>query len=270
MSIDEAQPLEGGAPESTEAPAPTQAPAEAPTSPEPTPAPAANNEPETLLDGVDAAKPEPTEDLVDTPTNPDARPDWLPEKFETPEDLVKAYNEMGTKIREKTEPPESYDVKVTNGENSENVDLTETDVAAFKEAGLTNDQAQKITNYFYDSVLPDIVEAKTDLEKQRLAQEWNVGADSNEFSQQLAQVKSWAQQNMPEAAVTELSRTAKGVATLATLMEQGAASHRAVGDSSSPRMGKQDLANLMNDDRYWNGDEDYREYVRQQFSRTYD
>jgi len=54
------------------------------------------------------------------------------------------------------------------------------------------------------------------------------------------------------------------------LMEQGAASHRVVGDNSNQRMDKQQLNDLMNDDRYWNGDEDYREYVRQQFSRAFD
>jgi hypothetical protein len=233
-------------------------------------APVENSQPETLLDGIEPAVEEPKEDLIDTPENPDARPEWLPEKFKSPEDLVKAYNEMGAKIREKNEPPESYEIKVGDPESLEPVDLTENDVAAFKEAGLTNEQAQKITDYFYQSVMPDIIEAKASIEKERLAQEWNLGADSNEFTHQLAKVKAWAQQNMPEAAVTELSRTAKGVATLATLMEQGAASHRAVGDNSSPRPNRQQLNDLMNDDRYWNGDEDYREYVRQQFTRAFD
>ena len=255
MMDDEAQVPAEGAPESTEQQ----------SQPEQT------QQPETILDGVETPAPEePAEDVVDTPENPDDRPEWLPEKFKTPEDLVKAYNEMGAKIREKTEPPDSYELKVGDSENPEAVDLTENDVAAFKEAGLTNDQAQKITEYFYESVMPDIVQAKADIEKQQLAQEWNLGADSNEFTQQLAKVKAWAQQNMPEAAVTELSRTAKGVATLASLMEQGAASHRAVGDNSSPRPDRKQLNDLMNDERYWNGDEDYREYVRQQFARAFD
>ena len=227
---------------------------------------------ETIFDGVEPApsEPAPAEDQVNTPENPDARPEWLPEKFNTPEDLVKAYNEMGAKIREKNEPPESYDLKVGDEENPEQVDLTENDVAAFKEAGLTNDQAQKITQYFYDSVMPDIIEARADLEKDRLAQEWNVGKDSSEFSQQLAQVKAWAQQNMPESVVTELSRTAKGVSTLNQLMEQGAASQRVAGDNASSRPTKQQLTEMMQDPRYINGDDDYREYVRQQFVRAYD
>ncbi len=258
---DETAQVPEGTPESTEQA--IEQPVEQPTE--------QGQEPETIFDGVEPAVEQPAEDLVDTPENPDARPDWLPEKFKTPEDLVKAYNEMGAKIREKNEPPENYEVTLAGADDSrEPLELTENDVAAFKEAGLTNEQAQKITDYFAESVMPDLIQAKADIEKQRLAQEWNMGADSNEFTQQLAKVKAWAQQNMPEAAVTELSRTANGVATLSKLMEQGAASHRAVGDSTSSRMSKQELTDLMNDERYWNGDESYRDYVRQQFAKTFD
>jgi len=225
---------------------------------------------ETIFDGVEAApaeQPAQEQEYVDTPENPDARPEWLPEKFKTPEELVKAYNEMGSKIREKTEPPEQYEVKLEDGSD---VELTESDVEVFKDVGLNNEQAAKLTNYFYESVVPNLMEAKADIEKQRLSLEWNMDANSNEFTQQLAQVKSWANQNLPESVVTELSRTANGVATMTQLMEQGAKSHRAVGESSQPRPDKTQLMEMMNDQRYWNGDEDYREYVRQQFERAYD
>ena len=231
---------------------------------------ATSQEQDTILDGVEAATPESTEEpeqLVDTPENPDARPEWLPEKFKTPEDLVKAYNEMGAKIREKTEPPESYDIQFEDGTA---IDLTESDVETFKKAGMTNDQVKVVTEYFYNEIMPSLVEAKTNVEKSRLAMEWGMDANSNEFQQQLGRVKAWANQNLPDAAVTELSRTAQGVQTIAKLMEQGSRGSRAVGESVAPRPGKADLANLMNDERYWNGDEDYREYVRQQFERAYD
>lgn len=221
----------------------------------------------TILDGVEAPQEAPQEEFVDTPENPDARPEWLPEKFKTPEELVKAYNEMGAKIREKTEPPESYEIKLEDGTE---VGLSEADVEAFKKAGMTNDQAKAITEYFYQEIVPEMVEAKTAVEKDRLAMEWGMNADSNEFMQQLGRVKAWANQNLPEAAVTELSRTAQGVQTIAKLMEQGASGSRAVGESTAPRPNKAELQNLMNDQRYWSGDEDYREYVRQQFERAYD
>lgn len=221
----------------------------------------------TILDGVEPTPEAPAEEYVNTPENPEARPEWLPEKFQTPEDLVKAYNEMGAKIREKSEPPESYEIKFEDGSE---VELTESDVAAFKEAGLTNDQAKQLTQYFQESILPTLIEAKTDIEKDRLATDWGMDASSNEFMQQLGRVKAWANQNLPEAAVQELSRTAQGVQTIAKLMEQKASGSRSVGESTAPRPNKAELQNLMNDQRYWSGDEDYREYVRQQFERAYD
>ena len=231
-------------------------------------APVDDREPESIFDGVEVT-PAPSEasNEIDTPTNPDTRPEWLPEKFKTPEDLVKAYNEMGSKIRQKFEPPEDYEVKLP--ESEELVDLTPEDVAAFKEAGLTNEQAQKLTEYFYQSVVPSIQEARVSLELDRLADNWSMNKDSNEFTQQLATVKAWAQQNLPESVVGELSRSASGVNTMLSLMQQGAQAHRAVGQPQG-RPTKAELNQMMQDPRYWNGDEEYRNYVRQQFQLAYD
>ena len=228
-----------------------------------------------ILDNVEPAAPEQSDDTeyVNTPEKPpeepteEERPEWLPEKFKSPEELVKAYNEMGKKIREKSEPPESYEIQLEDGTDLE---LTEEDAQTFKDAGLTNDQAKHLSQYFHNTVMPALIEAKTEIEVERLSNEWNMPADSNEFQQQLAKAKAWANQNLPDAVTQELSRSAKGVQTIVSLMEQGAKGNKAVGESSSPRPAKSDLMNLMNDERYWNGDEDYRQYVRQQFERAFD
>jgi len=226
-----------------------------------------NQEPETIFDGVETPEPEATQDdVVNTPENPDARPEWLPEKFKSPEELVKAYNEMGAKIREKSEPPESYELTDKDGNA---VELLEADIQAYKDAGLTNEQAQKLIGYFYESIVPAITEARVSVEKDRLAMEWGVKSDSSEFSQQLASVKAWAQQNLPESVVNELSRSASGVVTLSKLMEQGAKAHMATSQPAT-RPNKGDLQNLMNDERYWKGDEEYRKYVAEQFKLAYD
>jgi len=239
-------------------------------------------QPETVFDGVETKPPtkeEPAEDLVNTPEKPPEdetetetaeRPDWLPEKFKTPEDLVKAYNEMGAKIREKNEPPEAYELKVTTGDEEKNIDLTEAEVEVFKDANLTNDQAQKITQYFHEHVVPEIVNARAAIEKDRLSVAWNLEPGSEEFAQQLSQVKSWADQNLPDTVVAELSRSASGVQTIASLMHQGKQGHKVTGDSTSSRPTKEEVRSLMNDERYWNGDEDYRTYVQQQFQKAFD
>ena len=238
--------------------------------------------PETVFDGVDAeppAKEEPTEDLVNTPERPPEeepdtetaeRPDWLPEKFKTPEDLVKAYNEMGAKIREKNEPPESYEIVIPRGGEQVAIELTDAEVEFFKDANLTNEQAQKLTQYFHENVVPEVIEAKAAIEKDKLALEWGMDGNSNAFTQQLAQVKSWAQQNLPDSIVTELSRSAAGVRTMANMMEQGAQGQRVSGSTSESRPDKAQLTEMMNDERYWSGDETYRDYVRQQFQKAFD
>lgn len=224
-------------------------------------------EPASILEGVEAPAQEPEQqEVVNTPENPDARPDWLPEKFNSPEELVKSYNELGAKIREKNEPPETYELKLPEGVEG----LSDDDVAAFKEVGLTNDQAQKLTEYLYEAVVPALSEAKVSLEKERLSMDWNMRPDSTEFAQQLASVKAWAQQNLPEAVVGELAKTANGVMTMSRLMKEGASQHRAVGTSHQNRPTQADLQAMMQDERYWKGDEDYRRYVSEQFKLAYD
>jgi hypothetical protein len=227
-------------------------------------APVDDQEPESIFDGVEVPQQEPVNE-IDTPTNPEARPDWLPEKFKTPDDLVKAYNEMGSKIRQKFEPPEQYEIKL----GEEAVELTESDVAMFKETGLTNEQAQKLTEYFHESIVPALQEARVSLELDRLADAWGTPANSNEFKQQLASVKAWAQQNLPESVVAEMSKSSSGVNTLLSLMKQGAQAHRAVGQTQA-RPTKEDLNRMMQDERYWKGDEEYRNYVREQFRVAFD
>jgi len=54
---------------------------------------------ETSVDTTSASTTPSTETVADT----NARPEWLPEKFQTPEDLAKSYGELSTKIGQKEE-----------------------------------------------------------------------------------------------------------------------------------------------------------------------
>lgn len=54
-----------------------------------------------MIDLVDKHAEIPTEDLglpADDTTNSDDRPEWLPEKFKTPEEMAKAYSELESKL----------------------------------------------------------------------------------------------------------------------------------------------------------------------------
>ena len=201
------------------------------------------------------------------PNAQEERPPWLPEKFKTPEDLVKAYNEMGKKIREKHGPPEQYEIELPEGVG----ELSEQDVEAFKNMGLTNDQAQNLVNHFYQEVVPAIQDARADAERARLASVWNMGSpDSHEFHQRLTEVKSWASRNLPEAVVNEMAKTHNGVNALYQMMQQGAERNQVKPASAQSRPSQKELMDLMNDERYLKRDPDFMEYVNRRFREAYD
>jgi hypothetical protein len=53
---------------------------------------------EKMVAKVDAANQPPADDVPADDTPQEDRPGWLPEKFKTPEDLAKAYNELQSKL----------------------------------------------------------------------------------------------------------------------------------------------------------------------------
>lgn len=99
----------------------------------------------------------PVETKAETKTDGDQteRPEWLPEKFKTPEDLAKSFTELEGKLREKGKlAPESYTMP---DDMLETVDTEAEDYAAFtdiaKEVGLTNDGFNKLVNFAIEAGL---------------------------------------------------------------------------------------------------------------------
>tara|TARA_R100000951_G_scaffold17674_2_gene14088 strand:+ start:10365 stop:11096 length:732 start_codon:yes stop_codon:yes gene_type:complete len=85
----------------------------------------------TINEGVTASeKPEEV-------TEQSSRPDWLPEKFSSPEDMAKAYGELEGKLGKPAETPESSD---TAKEENLNIDKAE---EAVESAGLSMENLQQ-------------------------------------------------------------------------------------------------------------------------------
>jgi hypothetical protein len=242
----------------------TEAAQEAPVEETAAPATEETAAPETLFDGVEPAGQESSE--TQARENDPERPAWLPEKFKTPEDLAKSYSELEERMREGPKPPDSYDLKDAEGEA---LDLSEEDVAAFREAKLNEDQAQKVVDYFYDIIVPEITEARAEAQRSNLANEWGVKADSEQFQRRLAQVKAWANQNLPDSMTAELSRTAAGVNSIFKMMESGASVNSINGQQANSRPDKMELQKLMDDPRYWT-DDSYKNEVRKKFQEAFD
>ncbi len=204
----------------------------------------------------------PPEEGIDTP--PLERPEWLPEKFSTPEELVDAYNNMGKKIRDVQESklPEKYDLKLPEGVES----LPDEDAAFFREAGLSNDQAQKIMDYFVEQVMPEVQAARADLELEKLSSAWGATKDSPVFTERLAKVHKWASANLPAEIVKEMSRTASGVKQLHQMMDDGFV--LASTGSVTNKPSKNELESMVRDPRY-TSDPAFREKVEAEFRRVY-
>ncbi len=149
------------------------------------------------------------------------RPEWLPEKFKKPEDLAEAYKQLEKKLGEKSgesSVPETYEVEVPEALGSE---LGEEDEKFFKEAGFSNEQAQKFLTWLSDHALPEIRAATAEAQQERLGRAWNMDPKSEGFQKRMRELRGWAESNLPEEVVNSLRKSADGVQSLYTMMQQG-------------------------------------------------
>lgn len=143
----------------------------------------------------------------------ESRPDWLPEKFKSPEDMAKAYASLESKLGQpKEENPEvEEDVSPTENpsEVAELLDSKGLDFSAFQE------------EYFETGTLSE--EAYTALEEagfsQTLVDSWIAGQDAlanttrqsmyelTGGEEQYGQMVQWASDNLPESEVDAFNAT---------------------------------------------------------------
>ena len=185
---------------------------------------------------------------------PSEKPDFVPDKFWKEgeglqlESMAKSYAEAERKLHEKIpEPPEEYDIKPPEGVelDDDTPMLGDDDKKVFRELGLDNESAQKLTNHFYESILPVISEANAKTELANLAASWEMKPGENgempaEFKQRLGKVKDWADKNLPTEVTQHLRSSAAGVQALYGMMQQNVAPVQsdtgATGASSSMTM----------------------------------
>ena len=192
------------------------------------------------------------------------RPEWLPEKFQTPQEMVDAYNQMGKKIRDiqQGKAPEQYELNLPEGVEA----LPDDDAALFKELGLSNDQAQNIMDHFFEQVVPEIQQIRADAELEKLSASWGTEKDSKVFTDRLGKLYSWAQESMPPEVVREMGKSASGIQTLQKMMDQGYTPANVGADSGVAS--KAELESMVQDERYWK-DPAFREKVDRQFRTAF-
>jgi hypothetical protein len=193
------------------------------------------------------------------------RPEWLPEKYNTPEDLAKAYKELESKLGAKDE-----DIR--------NQILEEIQAEAF------SDRPEKAGDY----QLPDIVDEELAVDSE-LLQWWSEHSFENGYSQEefqkgiemYAQAIAGSQPDMeaeasklgdqaesrieaaslfankffPEAAIPAIERMCEsheGIIALETIMDAMKDGSFAGNTQPTAGLSEQALREMMNDERYFN------------------
>jgi len=200
--------------------------------------------------------------------NGDVRPEWLPEQFKKPEDLAESYKNLRSKMDGKDGPPEAYELELPEGVDG----LPEGDAATFKEMGLSNDNAQKLMDYFHKEVVPQMAEQQHEAQRQQLASAWEMTGEDGKpqveaLTTRLAEVKTWADKNVPPSVVTEMAKTADGMRSLYSLMQSKTKSPQSSGPVQPTT--KDELQQQVNDPRYWE-DEAFRNQVNKKYQQVFD
>lgn len=218
-------------------------------------------------------------------TEAPARPEWLPEKFNTPEDLASSYSQLESKL------------------GASQDDMRAQLMEEFEKAAIENRPAS-----VGDYVVPDGLD-ETLVNDNELFQWWANHAFENAYSQQefeeginmyaqalnagqpdldaekaalgenadarIQAVDLWSQKFFPEEyqdAILGLGATAKGIEALEYLMGQMGSSSLAGNTGAVQPLNEAELQSMMRDERYWNPakrDNAYVQKVQEGFSKLY-
>lgn len=234
---------------------------------------------------------EPVDETVETPEEQQAepqaeetteRPEWLPEKFKSAEDMAQAYAELekrmgqGTKEVEETEQPEEQQEE-TNDNKEEASDYNEAVVEASKEffendGKLSEDTYKKLEGIGLPRDLVDSYAAgQQALLQSEEAQIKGVAGDSYDA------MAEWANEHLPQEEIDAFDEAVtSGTVSQAKLAVQGlyaryqnatgATQPKLVqgavsGSSTMPFKSMQELARAQSDPRYRSGDKAYHQEI---------
>jgi plasmid maintenance system antidote protein VapI len=167
---------------------------------------------------VEQVEIKPTEETADKPIEESKvnRPEWLPEKFKSPEDMAKAYGELETKLgqpepkQEQVKETKKDDLSIDNAEKAvENAGLSmDTLQQEYNESGQLNDKSYEalakagIPKDYVDAFIKG-QEAIATQTANTLKQE--VGGD-----EAYKNMMTWASENLNEAEINAYNRTVNG------------------------------------------------------------
>ena len=235
---------------------------------------------------------EPVDETVENPEEQQAepqaeetteRPEWLPEKFKSAEDMAQAYAELekrmgqGTKEVEETEQPEEQQEEQTDDNKEEVGDYNEAVVEASKEffendGKLSEDTYKKLEGIGLPRDLVDSYAAgQQALLQSEEAQIKGVAGDNYDA------MAEWANEHLPQEEIDAFDEAVtSGTISQAKLAVQGlyaryqnatgATQPKLVqgavsGSSTMPFKSMQELARAQSDPRYRSGDKAYHQEI---------
>ena len=213
----------------------------------------------------------------DLETKTEERPEWLPEKYKTGEDLAKAYKELESKLGTKDvdirnellkeieeesfkdRPNSADDYQLPDFVDIDNIDTNDPTLRWWADHAFTYGFSQEEfaeglekVMQAQDSFLPDPEE-----EIKKLGDNANV---------RLEAVDLFSRQFFPEEymeSIEDLAATAEGVKALEFIMAK--LQSPAIGSDGTPvgRITEESLREMMQDERYWNPAKRNNDFVKQ-------
>lgn len=200
----------------------------------------------------------------------ESRPEWLPEKFNTPEDLVNSYSSLESKLgkgeselRESimneieseafaNRPEKAGDYTLPEGMDEL---ATDPNIEWWSNFAWENGFSQDEFNEGLSRMMPPQPDLDAEIEK--------LGDNANA---RIEAVALWSQKNLPaefEQEVMRMGETAQGVQLLEHFMS-ALSSGSVSGDATTPTvLGRQELESMMKDPRYWDNTRRDAAFVRQ-------
>jgi len=218
-------------------------------------------------------------------TEAPARPEWLPEKFNTPEDLASSYSQLESKLGTSQDEIRQALVAEFEAEALANRPATAGDylVPETLDDGLVNDNElfQWWANHSFENAYSQeefeqginmyaqaLNAGQPDLDTEKAALGENADA-------RIEAVDLWSQKFFPEEyqdAILGLGATAQGIEALEFLMNQMGNSSLAGNTGGIAPLNEGELQSMMRDERYWNPakrDNAYVQKVQEGFSKLY-
>jgi len=209
-----------------------------------------------LLDGVtEQVLPDTAQPVTETQTAELDRPEWLPEKFKTPEDLAKSYTELEKQITSRV--PKEYDWTVTKDVGLAEMpqELVGEVTEVFKKAKFSQEQVKTALALYADQIQKVQQEIATtprvDLTKEEgsLKNQWG-----KDYTKRIEAVKKFATTIPSRVLEQPLVDTAEGIMFLEQLMEgnrmPNPIQNTAISSGRDPVAVREEIQRMRGDDKF--------------------